>query len=165
MSGPFDFEAYIAGTNLPRFEVPLYGVVHQHRIDELDAQIKAAREADSGDEREASESPLAALTEERDRLNAEQEASAQWVELRSLSGEEYESVPNGEDSLLDQIAAQSQGTRNPLDRDGWAKVKAKAPAGAWFLFAGRANEIVRQSLVVPDFSLTSSKTPPSSSAS
>jgi hypothetical protein len=165
MPNPFDFEAFIAGTNLPRFEVPLYGVVHQHRIDELDAEIKAARDVEGGDERESSVSPVVTLTEERDRLEAEQEASASWVELRSLSGEEYEAVPNGEDSLLDQIAAQSQGTRNPLDRERWAKVKAKAPAGSWFLFASRANEIVRQSLVVPDFSLNSSKTNPSSSAS
>lgn len=158
---PFDFEAFISGTAMPKFEVPLYGIVHQHRINELDEQIKAATEAPAGDERESTVSPVVGLQEERDRLAAEQDASAQWVELRALSGSEYEAIPNGEDSLLDQIAAQSQGTRNPLDREGWGKVKAKALAGAWFLFAGRANEIVRQSLVVPDFSLNTSKTPPS----
>lgn len=161
MSKTFDLEAFIAGTDLPTFEVPLYGVVHQHRINELDEQIKAASDTPPADERESTVSPVVEWQQERDRLSAEQEASASWVELRALSGAEYEAIPDGEDSLLDQIAAQSEGTRNPLDREGWGKVKAKALAGAWFLFAGRANEIVRQSLVVPDFSLNSSKTPPS----
>ena len=166
MSTPFDFEAFIAGTNLPRFEVPLYGVVHQHRIDELDAQIESASDAPAGDDRESTIDTRPDLTAERDRLHAEQETSARWVELRALSAEEFAEVANDpKKDILDQIAAQSKGTRNEADRDQWAKVKAAALPGAWTLFVARANEILEQTLVMPDFSLSSSTTPRTSSES
>ena len=162
MSEPFDFESFIAGTNLPRFEVPLYGVVHQRRIDELDAQIEAASVDDPnlGDVRESSIDTRPDLTAERDRLHAEQEASARMVELRALSADEFSEVANDTTKdILDQIVAQSKGTRNEADRDQWGKVKAAALPGAWTLFVARANEILEQTLVMPDFSLNGSKTP------
>jgi len=165
MSQNFDFESFIAGTNLPRFEVPLYGVVHQRRIDELDAKIEAAADAPSGDERESSVNPVPEMVVERDRLQAEQEASARWVELRTLSAQEFSEVANDPaKDVLDQIAAMSQGTRNEGDRDKWASAKAAALPGAWTLFIARANEILEQTLVMPDFSLNGSRTPPASSA-
>ena len=41
MSAPFDFEAFISGltVDLPREQVPLYTVIHQSRIDDLNAQM------------------------------------------------------------------------------------------------------------------------------
>src|SRR5690242_9482049 len=108
MSEQFDFESFIAGTNLPRFEVPLYGVVHQRRIDELDAQIEAASGDDTvlGDVRESSIDTRPDLTAERDRLHAEQEASARLVELRALSADEFSEVANDTTKdILDQIVA------------------------------------------------------------
>lgn len=168
MPTPFDFDSFIAGTNLPRFEVPLYGVVHQRRIDELNQQIEKASEAKAGDERESSISPVAELAAERDRLVAEQDASAKWVELRTLSAQEFSEVANDSaKDVLDQIAAQSQGTRNEGDREKWSSVKAASLPGAWTLFIARANEILEQALVMPDFSLSDSRSqkPPTSSAS
>ena len=160
MSEQFDFESFIAGTNLPRFEVPLYAVVHQRRIDELDAQIERESEAPAGDVRETSVSPLPELSAERERLHAEQEASARWVELRTLSAQEFADVANDADKdVLDQIAAMSAGTHNEGDRDKWAAAKAASLPGAWTLFIARANEILEQTLVMPDFSLNNSKTP------
>lgn len=167
MSEPFDFESFIAGTNLPRFQVPLYGVVNQRRIYELDEKIERASKGTSGDEREVSVSPVTALTDERDKLLADQEASARWVELRALSADEFATVSSDDKKdILDQIAAQSQGTSNEADRDRWAQIKAAALPGAWTLFVARANEILEQTLVMPDFSLTGSKNPsqPASSA-
>jgi hypothetical protein len=165
VSENFDFDSFIAGTNLPRFEVPLYGVVHQRRIDELDTKIEAASEEPAGDERESSVSPVPEMVAERDRLHNEQEASARWVELRTLSAQEFSEVANdAEKDVLDQIAAMSKGTRNEGDRDKWAAAKAAALPGAWTLFIARANEILEQTLVMPDFSLNGSKTPRGSSA-
>lgn len=163
MSEQFDFEAFISGSDLPRFEVPLYGVVHQRRLDELEAQISDASVSDPqlGDVRESSIDTRPDLTAERDRLRDEQEASARWVELRALSADEFAEVANDTaKDILDQIAAQSKGTRNEADRDQWGKVKAAALPGAWTLFVARANEILEQTLVMPDFSLNSSKTRP-----
>jgi hypothetical protein len=157
---PFDFEAFIAGTNLPRFEVPLYRIVHQRRIDELTEQIDKASEKEvAGDFRESTIDTTPDLTAERDRLVAEQEASAQWVELRALSADEYDALRPDDKDVLDQISIQSRGTRNEGDRDKWAAIRKAATPGAWMLFVARANEIVVQTSVMPDFSLTDSKTP------
>lgn len=160
MSNPFDFDAWYSGTDLPKFEVPLYRVVNQRRIVDLDEQIRKASETPAGDERETTVNPVTALTEERGRLKAEQEASASWVELRALSAEEFYAISRDRDKdVLDQIAAQSEGTRNPGDRAKWEQVQASALPGAWTLFVARANEILEQTLVMPDFSLNGSASP------
>lgn len=158
---PFDFEAFIAGTDLPRFEVPLYRVVHQQRINELNERIAETSVPDPkhGDLRESTIAPPD-LTAERDSLVKAQDESAQWVELRTLSAAEFADVAYDKDKdALDQIAAQSKGTRNEGDRDKWAQVKASVLPGAWSLFLARANEIIEQTAVMPDFSLNSSATP------
>ena len=92
MSAPFDFEAFISGltVDLPREQVPLYTVIHQSRIDDLDAQIEAASDPDApgADEREAS-SGATALVRERDALVKEQDESAHWITLRCLTTQEF----------------------------------------------------------------------------
>jgi hypothetical protein len=165
MSDTFDFEAFISGAtaDLERYEIPLYRVLHQARIDELDAQIKEATEKGSADERESS-TGTTELVAERDRLVKEQDDSATWLELRSLSSQEFSDLTPADKTLFDQLAAQTEGTRNPMTAEQWRKVKASVLHGAFTLFLARANEIVERTLVVPDFSLPDSATHPESSA-
>ena len=157
---PFDFDAYIEGLDdvLPRFDVPLYRVNNEARIADLNEQIKAAGDAEPADDRMASRGP-SALIAERDRLKAEQEASATMFELRGLSAQEFTDVSDKSKDLFDQLALQSQGTRNEAPREVWEKLKAKSLPGSWFTFTARANEIIERTLVMPDFSLSDSQNP------
>lgn len=160
MSEPFDFEAFISGltVDLPREQVPLYTVIHQSRIDDLDAQIEAASDPDApgADEREAS-SGATALVRERDALVKEQDESAHWITLRCLTTQEFadEVQADGKDAL-DQIAAQTRGTDNEMSREDVQRLRETLQPAAWSLMLEQANRIVTQQLVMPDFSPTTS---------
>lgn len=160
MSKPFDFEAFITGlsVDLPREQVPIYTVVHQSRIDELDEQIEAASdpEASGVDDRESS-SGATALVRERDALVKEQEASATYITLRCLTAQEFTDECAADDKkITDQIAAQTRGTDNEMTAEDVDRLRATIPAGSWSLLVERANHIVSQALVMPDFSPGSS---------
>lgn len=162
MSKPFDFEAFISGSHLPTIEVPLYRVDHSLRIAQLDIQIKALPE-EPGDEREGVQSEREALVAERDALMQEQVDSTVLFELRALNSQEYASVGGASVDAFDQIALQSQGTRNEAPREVWERVSASVSAMQWGMFVGHANDLILSRVVVPDFSPTTSKTPPPSS--
>lgn len=156
----FDFEAFISGltVDLPREQVPLYTVIHQSRIDDLDAQIEAATADDEpgGDDRESS-SGVTALVKERDRLAKEQDASATWITLRCLTAQEYaDEVAPDEKDLLDQIAAQTRGTGNEMTRADVERLRGTLLHGAWNVLVEEANRIAVQRMVMPDFSRTTS---------
>lgn len=156
----FDFEAFISGltVDLPREQVPLYTVIHQSRIDELDAQIEAAVAEDEpgGDERESS-SGVSALVKERDRLIKEQDDSAKYITLRCLTAQEYaDEVAPDEKDLLDQVAAQTRGTENEMTREGVQRLRETLLHGAWNVLVDEANRIAVQRMVMPDFSRTTS---------
>lgn len=157
----FDFEAFISGltVDLPREQVPLYTVIHQSRIDELNEQIEAERDPErpeSGDDRESS-SGVTALVKERDRLAKEQDASATWITLRCLTAQEYaDEVAPDEKDLLDQIAAQTRGTGNEMTRADVERLRGTLLHGAWNVLVEEANRIAVQRMVMPDFSRTTS---------
>lgn len=188
MSAPFDFEAFISGVtvDLPREQVPIYTVIHQARIDEindrihefnqqiddLNDQIAAASDPDApgADERESS-SGATALAKERDRiikdrdrlpkerdlLIKEQDDSAKWITLRCLSAQEYaDEVAPDSKNVIDQIAAQTQGTGNEMSREDVERLRATVLHGAWNVLVENANRIVIQRMVMPDFSRTTS---------
>lgn len=199
MPETFDFEAFISGlsVDLPRFDVPLYGVLnqaeiirHDERIAEADnllAEIAAAiREADESgaeaDERESSDgseelvadqervkAERAHLVQERDRLAKEQDDSALWLELRALTAQEFADVAafDNKEQACRQLAAQTKGTRNEMTYESWQRIREAAMPGAFSLVLARANQIVGDRMVMPDFSLGDSRTPspPKSSAS
>ena len=157
MSAPFDFEAFISGltVDLPREQVPLYTVINQARIDELNEQIEAERDPErpeSGDDRESS-SGVTALVRERDALVKEQDESAKWITLRCLATQEFadEVQEDGKDAL-DQIAAQTRGTGNEMSREDVQRLRETLQPAAWSLMLEQANRIVTQQLVMPDFS-------------
>lgn len=167
MPEKFDFEAFISGfdVDLPRFEVPLYRVLHQARIYEIDREIAELSEADGpADERESS-TGVSALVKERDRLVKEQNDSAEWLELRALTAQEFDALRPDDKTQFDQLAAQSQGTRNEMPAEAWERIKATALPGAWYLFNSQANEILSDRLVMPDFSLSGSEKPGRSTSS
>ena len=156
----FDFEAFITGltVDLPREQVPLYTIINQARIDELDAQIEAAAAEDEpgGDERESS-SGVSALVKERDRLIKEQDDSAKYITLRCLTAQEYaDEVAPDEKDLLDQIAAQTRGTENEMTREGVQRLRETLLHGAWNVLVDEANRVAVQRMVMPDFSRTTS---------
>lgn len=184
----FDFEAFITGltVDLPREQVPLYTVINQARIDELNDrihefnqqiddlndQIAAASDPDApgADERESS-SGATALAKERDRiikdrdrlpkerdlLIKEQDDSAKWITLRCLTMQEFADTAQADDKdLLDQIAAQTGGTENEMTREDVARLREALQPAAWGLLNQHANRIVEQRLVMPDFSPTTS---------
>lgn len=158
----FNFEDFINGVTvtLPREDVPVYGVVNQARIDEIDAEIAQASDPESvsGDERESS-AGTSDLEKERAALVKEQDASARPLELRCLTAQEFVDVvqANGTD-LLDQIAAQTQDTRNPMDRAAVERLRSVLLPSAWALLISHANRIVEQRIVMPDFSPATSRT-------
>ena len=162
----FDFEAFITGltVDLPREQVPLYTIINQARIDEINEQIRrieaaAADDDPGGDERESS-SGVTALVKERDRLVKEQDASATWITLRCLTAQEYadEVAPDSKD-LLDQISAQTRGTGNELTREDVQRLRETLLHGAWNVLVDEANRIAVQRMVMPDFSPATSASP------
>lgn len=158
----FNFEDFIAGVTvtLPREDVPLYGVVHQARIDEIDEEIAQANDPErvSADERESS-AGTSALTKERAALVKAQDASARMVEIRCLTAQEWvDVVQSDKTDVMDQIAAQTQGTRNEMSREDVERLRSVLTPSAWALFVSRANQIVQQQLVMPDFSPSASQT-------
>ena len=160
----FDFEAFITGltVDLPREQVPLYTIINQARIDELNEQIEAERDPErpeSGVDRESS-SGVTALVRERDALVKEQDESAKWITLRCLSMQEFADTVQADDKdLLDQIAAQTGGTENEMTRDDVARLREALQPAAWGLLTHHANRIVEQRMVMPDFSPTTSASP------
>lgn len=173
MSEPFNFEDFISGVTvtLPREDVPLYGVVNQlridevqTRIDEIDELLREPRDGEAvGDERESSKPTGDLIAErdgllaERDALTAEQEASAKWVEIRCLSAQEWIDVAQDDaKDVLDQISAQTQGTRNPMSRDDVERLRAVLLPAAWALLVNNANRVASSRLVMPDFSPSAS---------
>lgn len=159
MSKPFDFEAFITGlsVDLPRESVPLYAVVNQSRIDDLNNQIEAAKDGEpSSDERESSPGATA-LVRERDALVKAQEDSAKWITLRCLTTQEFaDEVQADGKNILDQIVAQTKATENELSHDDVQRLRETLQPAAWSLMVDQANRIVTQQLVMPDFSPSNS---------
>ena len=159
MSEPFDFDKFIAGTELPRTTVPLIRTDNSVKITALRARLAKIPEQ-AGDERETTVDERSPLTEQIAALEAEQEASAMLVELRALNPQEWKDVvEDSEKDVYDQIAAQSQGTRNEGDRDRWVAVASKVTAYQWGQFVDRANNLALTRVAMPDFSQNDSETP------
>lgn len=170
MSEPFDFDAFINGTQLARRTVSAYRVDHRDAIARLVAEHDAEPQ-DSGDERESSgASRRHELAEQVSALRAEMEASrVQWT-LRTLGAEEFAKVKDDEKiDVYDQIALQSrapEGCKNPsayndlpnLTADQWRQVASVIGARQWGDLVEDANNLILSKVAVPDFSRTVSAT-------
>lgn len=166
MSEPFDFEAFIAGTQLARRTVHVYQVDHRDEIARLQAEHDAAPDQ-SGDQREGSKtSPRKQLAEKIATLRAQMDASRAEFVLRTLTPDEFKAQSNDDTAdVYDQIALQS--VEPKLDRHQWKRIADAVGTAQWGQLVKDANDLVLSKVAVPDFSQSVSATlnPPASSQS
>lgn len=169
MSEPFDFDAFIRGTSLPRRTVSAYRVDNRDAIERLRAAFDDAPEG--GDDREFSgSSERDTIAEQIATLRNEMEASrVEWV-IRTLGPEEFGKVRDDESlTVFDQISMQSrapEGCANPnlyndlpnLTADQWKQIAAAIGAAQWGELVTDANNLVLSKVAVPDFSPATSTT-------
>jgi hypothetical protein len=164
VSEPFDFDAFIAGTQLARGTVGFYRVDHRPEIQRLTREHDALP-LDALDEREQSApSPRKALAEKIAGLREEMEASRVEFTIRTLTPDEFRK--NTDDDTLDiydQLATQS--VEPALDRDQWRKLADRIGIAQWGQLVAEANALILSKVAVPDFSPSVSATlsPPTSS--
>lgn len=157
MSEPFDFDAFIKGTQLPRRVVSAFSVDHRDEIARLTAEHDALPD-DGVDDREASvASPRAVLAARVKSLRDEMEASRVDFVIRTLTPQEFKLVQD-DDSLdvYDQLATQS--VEPVLTRDQWRQIGEAIGSGQWGAIVAAANELVLKRVAVPDFSRSVSQT-------
>lgn len=179
MPEPFDFDAFIAGTQLARGPVSFYRVDHRVQIQQLTAEHDAAP-AGAADERESDKpSPRHALAERIASLRAEMEASRVTLTLRTLTPDEYRKITTDDDlDIYDQLEWMSkapEGCDNPsgyadlpqLTRTQWKALADRIGTAQFAVMVSDANGLVESKVAVPDFSPSVSKTlsPPAPSAS
>lgn len=169
MSEPFDFDAFIRGTSLPRRTVSAYRIDNRDAIERLKAAFDDAPEG--GDDREFSgSSERDTIAEQITTLRNEMEASrVEWV-IRTLGPEEFGKVRDDESlTVFDQISMQSRapdGCANPnlyndlpnLTADQWKQIAAAIGAAQWGELVTDANNLVLSKVAVPDFSPATSTT-------
>jgi len=157
MSEPFDFDAFIAGTQLARGPVGFYKVDHRPEIARLTKQHDALP-ADGGDDREvAAASPRKDLAAKIAALRAEMEASRVEFIIRTLSPDEFKKVSDDETlEAYDQLALQS--VEPALDRDQWKRLADRIGIAQWSEIVKDANDLILSKVAVPDFSRSVSET-------
>jgi hypothetical protein len=167
---PFDFNAFIAGTQLAKAPVYAYARDHTAEIAALKAQYEAL--PDDGDARESTQGSdrdrlaQAILTLQEDMTQSRQE----WV-LRTLGPDEFKALSQDDDlDVYDQMAMQSNPPDpcpNPkayadlpgLTADQWRQIAAAVGAVQWGVIVGAANDLILSKVAVPDFSPNTSMTP------
>lgn len=165
MSEPFDFEAFIAGTQLAHATTGFYRVDHRDEIARLQAEHDAAPD-ESGDQREGSKtSPRKKLAERIKALRAEMEASHVDMVIRTLTPDEFKKLGDDEVSVYDQFAMQS--VTPALTPEQAKRLADSIGAAQWGQIIADANALVLSKVAVPDFSRSVSETlnPPAPSES
>lgn len=164
MSEPFDFDAFIAGTQLARGPVGFYRVDHRPEIARLTKQHDALP-ADGGDDREVSApSPRKELAAKIVALREEMEASRVEFVIRTLSPDEFKKIQDDDKlDVYDQLAMQA--VEPALDRDQWQRLAGRIGMSQWAQVVKDANDLILSKVAVPDFSQSVSETlsPPRSS--
>ena len=178
MTEPFDFDAFIAGTQLARGTVSFYRVDHQREIQRLTQEHDAIPK--SGDEREsAATSPRHELAQRIADLRAEMEASRVELTIRTLTPDEFRKISDDDAlDIYDQLEWQSkapEGSDNPaayadlpqLTRAQWKAMADRIGMAQFAQITKDANDLVLSKVAVPDFSQSVSETlsPPAPSAS
>ena len=165
MSEPFDFDAFIAGTQLARGPVSFYRVDHQREIQRLTQEHDAIPK--SGDEREsAATSPRHELAQRIADLRAEMEASRVELTIRTLTPDEFRKISDDDAlDIYDQLEMQS--VEPKLTREQWKALADRIGMAQFAQITKDANDLVLSKVAVPDFSQSVSETlsPPAPSAS
>lgn len=154
---PFDFEAFISGTQLARRTVSLYRVDHRDEVRRLTGQYEQAKEAVQ-DERVGVKSPRRDMQERIEALVAEMEASKTDFLLRTLTPDEFQRLRKDDNlDVFDQLEIQS--IEPHLTADQWRQVSEAVGVAQWSPFVAEANDLILSKVVVPDFSRADSTTP------
>lgn len=146
----FDFEAFIAGAQLPRRTVSFYAIDNTDEINQLTAEHDSL--PPEADDRVSSKSPRRRIAEKIKALREEMEASEQRLVIRALDPNEFRDQ-GADDSIdiFDQLAKQS--VEPVLTADQWRAIAQRMSAGAWgSQVVAKANALVLGSVAVPDFS-------------
>ena len=165
MSEPFDFEAFIKGTQLARRTVAVYRVDHRDEIERLQAEHDRLPD-ESGDQREGSKGgPRKALAERIVALRAEMDASRTEFVIRTLTPDEFKALSDDTMGVYDQMAMQS--VEPSLTAAQWQQVANAVGAAQWGALVKDANDLILSKVAVPDFSRSVSQTlnPPAPSES
>jgi len=151
MSEPFDFEAFISGTQLARGTVSFFKVDNRPEIARLTKQHDAMP-ADDGDEREQSApSPRKDLAAKIVALREEMEASRVEFTIRTLTPDELRTVMDAAtEEPYDQLALQS--VEPALTADQWRKLADRIGAAQFKVICDDANALILSKVAVPDFS-------------
>lgn len=157
MSEPFDFDAFIAGTQLARGPVGFYRVDHRPEIARLSKQHDAMP-PDGGDDREQSVPSLRKGIADRIKaLRDEMEASRVEFIIRTLSPDEFKKIQDDEKlDVYDQLAMQA--VEPELDRDQWKRLADRIGMSQWAQVVKDANDLILSKVAVPDFSRSVSET-------
>lgn len=166
---PFDFDSFVAGTNLARDQVSVYGKDHATTIARLQSEHDAL--PDTEDERESSGSTSRqSIAEQIRALRDEMEQSRQDLTLRTLGPDEYQTVVGDESlDIYDRVALQTQPPKdspNPaayndlpnLTADQVRRLAGVIGAGQWANVRTVADDLISHKVAVPDFSQTVSQT-------
>jgi hypothetical protein len=165
MSDTFNFEAFIAGTELAQVKTGFYRKDHRVQIAELTREHDALP-ASSGDERESDgPNPRKALAEQIAALRDEMEASRVELTIRALTPDEFKKVGEDDSSVYDQLAMQAVSPK--LDAGQWKRLADAVGFAQFAQITKDANDLVLSKVAVPDFSHSVSRTlsPPTSSES
>ena len=165
MSEPFDFDAFISGTQLARGTTAFYKVDHRPAIIALTREHDALPK-DEGDDREQSApSPRKALAEKIAGLRAEMEASRVELVIRTLTPDEFKRLDDTTVDVYDQLSWQA--IEPALTKDQWKALADKIGTAQWSQIVSDANALILSKVAVPDFSRSVSETlsPPKSSES
>lgn len=164
MSEPFDFEAFISGTQLARGTVGFYKTDHRPEIARLTREHDATPAA-GGDEREVSApSKRADLAARIVALRKEMEDSRVEFTIRTLTPDEFRKMQDsGDEEPYEQLAIQS--VEPVLTSEQWRRLADKIGMSQFAQIVKDANDLVLSRVAVPDFSRSVSETlsPPASS--
>lgn len=157
MSEPFDFDAFIAGTQLARGTVSFFKVDHRPEIARLTREHDALP-VDGGDDREVSAtSPRQELATRIKVLRTEMEDSRVSLTIRTLTPDEFRKVMDAEtEEPYDQLALQS--VEPVLTSEQWRKLADKIGTAQFKVICDDANALILSKVAVPDFSPTVSQT-------
>ena len=154
MSEPFDFEAFIAGTQLARRTTGFYRKDHRDEIDRLQAEHDALP---VGDDREGSKGSRRKIAERIKALRDEMEASRVPLVIRTLTPDEFRKVSESDVlDVYDQLAMQS--VEPALTKDQVRRLADVIGAAQWGAIVSEANALITSRVAVPDFSRSVSET-------
>lgn len=157
MSEPFDFEAFIAGTQLAQSKTGFFRVDNRVKIAELAKQYDEA--SVDADTREGSgKTARKKIADQIEALRDEMEKSRVDITLRSLTPEEFQAVAIGDEpsAVYGQLATQS--VEPKLDAGQWKRLADAIGYAQFAQITADANDLVLSKVAVPDFSPSDSET-------